>query len=69
MRVIEKEENINLPEMEVLPDPNAILEELPLHHNPAKGEEGIPYVPPSTPQSPYQTPISINRSMTRDEIS
>lgn len=71
MRLIVKEENLNVPSMEVLKGLAELNEEpeFLFHHKSAKGEDGVPNVPPGTPQSPYIAPISVNRSMTRMEIS
>jgi len=72
MRVIEKEENLNLPTVQLLPEPDDLIEPSKFHHNPAKEGEtpnGVPNVPPGTPAPPYVAPISVNRSMTREEIS
>ena len=69
MRLIEKEESISVPAVEVLPNLDELIDDPKLHHKSAIGEDGVPNVPPATPQAPYVTPISVNRSMTREEIS
>jgi hypothetical protein len=69
MRIIEKEESPNIPAVEFLPNPDELIDDPKLHHKSSIGEDGVPNVPPATPQAPYVAPISVNRSMTREEIS
>jgi len=49
MRIIEKEESLNVPALEVLPNQEDLIEDLKLHHKSALGEDGVPNVPPGTP--------------------
>ena len=49
MRIIEKEESLNVPALEVLPNQDDLIEDLKLHHKSALGEDGVPNVPPGTP--------------------
>ena len=49
MRIIEKEENLNVPAVEVLPNLDELIDDPKLHHKSAIGEDGVPNVPPGTP--------------------